>query len=121
MKILLAGGGSQGLSCGASLYKNHKVSVWGQSLQTEKSCFFEHCYDYTKGREEELFELLRTEKLDVILPISDFIVPFVSKHKEEIEERFGVKCAVPDYEQKDIVENKSRFMDFCQKWKGTFL
>ena len=115
MNILLAGGGLQGLSCGASLYKNHKVSVWGKSLQTEKSRFFEHCYDYAKGREEKLYELLKTEKYDVVLPISDFTVPFVSKHKEEIEERFGVKCAVPDYEQVYIVEDKSRFMHFCQQ------
>lgn len=115
MRVLLAGGGLQGLSCGASLYKKHKVAVWGKSLQTDNSRFFENCYDYVKGREEELYELLKTEKYDVILPISDFTVPFVSKHKGEIEERFGVKCAVPDYEQVYIVEDKSRFMLFCQQ------
>ena len=115
MNILLAGGGLQGLSCGASLYKKHKVSVWGKTLQTEKSRFFEQCFDYTKGKEEEVYELLKKGKYDVLLPISDFTVPFISKHKKEIEHRYGVKCAVPDYEQVYIVEDKSRFMQFCQQ------
>lgn len=115
MKILLAGGGLQGLSCGASLYKKHKVSVWGKSLQIDKSRFFEHCFDYKKGKEEEVYELLEKGNFDILLPISDFTVPFISRHKKEIEELYGVKCAVPDYEQVYIVEDKSRFMQFCQQ------
>ena len=103
------------MSCGASLYKKHEVFVWGKSLQTDKSRFFSHCYDYKKGKEEEVLELLEKGNYDVLLPISDFTVPFISKHKKEIEERYGVKCAVPDYEQVYIVEDKSRFMSFCQQ------
>jgi carbamoylphosphate synthase large subunit len=113
MNILLAGGGLQGLSCGASLYKKHKVSVIGKSLQIEKCHFFEHCFEFVQG--EELYPILKQGHYDVLLPISDFTVPFISQHKKEIEEQFGVRCAVPDYEQVFIVEDKSRFMDFCQK------
>ena len=113
MNILLAGGGLQGLSCGASLYKNHSVSVWGKSLQTEKCRFFEQCFDFVQGKDEDLFGILEKDKYDVVIPISDFTVPFISKHKKAIEDRFGVKCAVPDYEQVYIVEDKSRFMSFC--------
>ena len=97
MKILLAGGGLQGLSCGASLYKNHKVSVIGKELQVAKSRFFEQCFDFVIG--EAMYPILEKEQYDVLLPVSDFTVPFISQHKKEIEERFGVRCAVPDYEQ----------------------
>lgn len=112
MKILLAGGGLQGLSCGASLYKNHKVSVIGKELQIAKSRFFEQCFDFV--RDEALYPILESDQYDVLLPVSDFTVPFISQNKQEIEERFHVKCAVPDYEQVHIVEDKSRFMSFCQ-------
>lgn len=113
MKILLAGGGLQGLSCGASLYRKHKVSVIGNELQIAKSRFFDRSFDFVNG--EALYPLLEQSHYDVLLPVSDFTVPFISQHKKEIEERFNVKCAVPDYEQVYIVEDKSRFMDFCEK------
>lgn len=113
MKILLAGGGLQGLSCGASLYKKHEVSVIGKELQIAKSRFFEQCFDFVQ--DEALYSILESDHYDVLLPVSDFTVPFISQHKHEIEERFHTKCAVPDYEQVYIVEDKSRFMKFCQK------
>ncbi len=113
MKILLAGGGLQGLSCGASLYKKHEVSVIGKELQIAKSRFFEQCFDFVQ--DEALYPILESGHYDVLLPVSDFTVPFISQHKHEIEERFHIKCAVPDYEQVYIVEDKSRFMEFCQK------
>ena len=103
MKILLAGGGLQGLSCGASLYKNHRVSVIGKELQVAKSRFFEQCFDFVIG--EAMYPILERGHYDVLLPVSDFTVPFISKHKNEIEKRFGVKCAVPDYEQVYQVED----------------
>ena len=113
MKVLLAGGGLQGLSCGESLYKKHKVSVIGKELQVAKSRFFDQTFDFVKG--EDMYPILEQGQYDVLLPISDFTVPFISQHKNEIEERYHVKCAVPDYDQVYIVEDKSRFMDFCQK------
>lgn len=113
MKVLLAGGGLQGLSCAESLYRKHSVSVIGKSLQITKSRFFEKSFNFVTG--EEMYPLLEQEHYDVLLPISDFTVPFISQHKQEIEKRFGVKCAVPDYEQVYIVEDKSRFMEFCEK------
>lgn len=113
MKILLAGGGLQGLSCGASLYKNHQVSVIGGELQVARSRFFEHCFDSVQG--EAMYPILEKGHYDVLLPVSDFTVPFISQHKQEIEERFGVRCAVPDYKQVRVVEDKSRFMAFCKE------
>lgn len=113
MKILLLGGGLQGLSCGASLYKQHEVSVAAKDLMCRKSRFFKKVYTDVKA-DESLYPLLEKERFDVLIPISDFTVPFISKNKDEIERRFGVKCGVVDYEQVYQVEDKSRFMSFCE-------
>ena len=114
MKILIVGGGLQGLSCGCSLYKHHDVSIVASDLMSRKSRFFKKVYTDYKV-DESLYELLEKEHFDVILPISDFTVPVISKNKKTIEDRFGIKCAVPDYEQVYIVEDKSRFMSFCEE------
>lgn len=113
MKILLLGGGLQGLSCGASLYKHHEVSVVSNDLMCRKSRFFKQVYTDINA-DETLYALLEKEHFDVLIPISDFTVPFVSKNKVEIERRFGAKCGVADYDQVYQVEDKSRFMAFCE-------
>lgn len=113
MKVLLLGGGLQGLSCGASLYKQHNVSIVTQDLMCRKSRFFKKVYTDIKA-DESLYSLLEKAHFDVLIPISDFTVSFISKNKDEIERRFGVKCGVAAYEQVYQVEDKSRFMAFCE-------
>lgn len=115
MRILIVGGGLQGLSCGCSFYKNHEVSVVTSNLMCRKSRFFKKVYSDVNGGDESLYGLLEKEHFDVLIPVSDMTVPFVSKNKADIEKRFGVKCAVPDYEQVYQVEDKSRFMAFCEE------
>ena len=115
MKILIVGGGLQGLSCGCSLHKNHEVSVVTSDLMCRKSRFFKKVYSDVNGGDESLYVLLEKERFDVLIPVSDMTVPFISKNKDVIEERFGVKCAVPDYEQVYQVDDKSRFMAFCEE------
>ena len=115
MRILIVGGGLQGLSCGCSLYKNHDVSVVTSDLMCRKSRFFKKVYSDVNGGDESLYNLLEKEHFDVLIPVSDMTVPFVSKNKSDIEKRFAVKCAVPDYEQVYQVEDKSRFMVFCKE------
>ena len=86
MKILLIGGGLQGLSCGESLYKQHEVSIVAKDLMCRKSCFFKMVYMDVKA-DESLYPILEKERFDVLIPISDFTVPFISKNKEEIDDR----------------------------------
>jgi predicted ATP-grasp superfamily ATP-dependent carboligase len=112
MRVLILGGGLQGLSCGCSLYKKHEVSIVASDLISRKSRFFKKVYVDIKA-DESLFDLLEKEHFDVLVPVTDMAVPFVSKNKELIEEKFGVKCAVPDYKMVFQVEDKHRFMDFC--------
>jgi predicted ATP-grasp superfamily ATP-dependent carboligase len=114
MKILILSGGLQGLSCGSSLYKHHEVSIVATDLQVRKSRFFQRVYEIEKV-DEKIYPILKEGKFDVLIPVSDFSVPFLSKNKDYIEKTFGVKCAVPDYRCVSVVENKQRFMAFCQE------
>lgn len=113
MKILIVGGGLQGLSCGCSLYKKHEVSIVADDLMCRHSSFFRNVYPDVKA-DESLYALLQKEYFDVMIPVSDFTVPFISKNKSKIEKLFKVKCAIPDYDKVSKVEDKSRFMAFCQ-------
>ena len=114
MRVLILGGGLQGLACAMSLYKEHEVSAVASDLMSKRSRFFKHVYTDINGNSEELFDLLKSRHFDVLLPVSDRIVPFVSRNKKEIEKEFGIKCAVPDYAFVYIVEDKSRFITFCE-------
>ena len=114
MNILIFGGGLQGLSCGCSLYKKHKVSIIADDLICRKSKFFTKVYTDVKA-DVSLYRLLESEHFDVLIPVSDMTVPFVSKNREQIESKYGVKCAVPAYEQVYQVEDKHRFMAFCKE------
>lgn len=115
MKILIVGGGLQGLSCGSSLYKKHEVSIVTTNLMCRKSLFFKNVYTDVNGGDKSLYGLLKKVHFDLLIPVSDMTVPFISKNKSDIEKRYGVKCAVPDYEQVYQVEDKSRFMAFCKE------
>lgn len=115
MRVLLLGGGLQGLSCGCSLYKRHEVSIVTADLMCRKSRFFKSVFSDVNSSDESLYDLLRRRQFDVLIPISDLNVPFISKNKDYIENQFGVKCAVPDYSLVYCVEDKSRFMAFCEE------
>ncbi len=115
MKVLILGGGLQGLSCGCSLCANNEVSIVTSNLMCQKSRFFKHVYSEVNSNDESLYSLLKKEHFDVLIPVSDLTVPFISKNKDFIEKQFQVKCAVPDYKLVYQVEDKSRFMAFCEK------
>lgn len=114
-EVLILGAGLQGLSCGCSLYGKHEVSIVTSNLMCRKSKFFKKVYTEVKPNDESLYDLLEKHHFEVLIPMSDMTVPFLSKNKEYIERQFGVKCAVPDYRQVYQVEDKSRFMAFCEK------
>lgn len=115
MKILIHGGGLQGLSCGFSLNKNHEVGIVANDLHCLKSKFFKHVYSGFNLKDGSFMSILDNEHYDVLIPVSDICVPFVSKHKKMIEEKYDIKVAVPDYECVYQVEDKNRFMSFCER------
>ena len=115
MNILIYGGGLQGLSCGCSLYKEHNVSMVANDLNCKRSRFFKKVYDDLLYNKDGLPSVFDKEHFDVVIPVSDMCVPFLSKYKREIEEKYATKVAVPDYDCVYQVEDKNRFMTFCQE------
>ncbi len=117
MRILLLSGGLQGLSCGESLRQcGHTVDVVAHDLQIRKSRFFETVYPV--GDElslEGLLEILRETHYDVVIPMGDKNVSFLSENTKVIEETGHCKCACPDRKLLEEVEDKHRFMAFCEK------
>lgn len=116
MKILILGGGLQGLSCGASLYnKGWIVDIVSDELLIVKSKFFRKVYsnDYN-SIDESVFRILANEQYNVIIPMGDLNVSFLSKYKERIESEFGSKCACPANKLLSLVEDKHVFMEFCR-------
>lgn len=115
MLVLLLGGGLQGLSFGESLKaKGVVVDVISDELQIRKSRFFGEVYADDPLSLESLFGILEKKRYDVVVPMSDMATSFLSKNKGFLGERFGVKCACPSEELLSIVEDKGRFMEFCE-------
>lgn len=118
MFVLLLGGGLQGLSFGESLKdKGVVVDVISDELQIRKSRFFGKVYADDPLSLESLFRILEEKRYDVVVPMSDKTTSFLSKNKDLFEGRFEVKCACPSMELLSIVEDKSRFMEFCEKFR----
>lgn len=116
MNILIIGGGLQGLCCGYSLYgKGHVVDIVSNELQIVKSKYFHHVYNDVCNHNEDIFDVLKYKHYNVIIPMGDVNVSFLSKNKSKIEEEYGCRCACPDYETLSIVEDKHRFMSFCSE------
>lgn len=112
MKILIVGGGLQGLSCGESLYERHEVSIVAKDLMCRKSKFFHKVYTDIE-MDKTFLSLLEKEHFDVLIPVSDMTVPYISKNKVLIEEEYGIKCACPTENLLVTVGDKHLFMAFC--------
>lgn len=116
MKILILGGGLQGLSCGEALYnKGYVIDIVSDELQIVHSKFFRKVY--SKGYnsiDDSVLEILHKEKYDIVIPMGDMNVSYLSKHKEQIETKLSCKCACPSHNLLEIVEDKNRFMCFCK-------
>lgn len=115
MNILILGGGLQGLSCAESLYRNHKVFCVCRDLMSVRSHLYTKVFDSSYAQGEKLCQLLKDEHIGVLIPVSDMNVPYISQNKDDIEAKTGTKCAVPSYQNVYQVEDKSRFMRFCQE------
>lgn len=117
MKILLLGGGLQGLSFGESLWRkcDYEVSVVSDEFDILHARFFTKVYPAMGQNYADLLErVMQVTSFDVIVPMGDKPASFLSKNKEMIERRYKTKCAVADYSCLSIVEDKSSFMKFCK-------
>lgn len=118
MKILLLGGGLQGLSFGESLWRrgDYELSVVSDEFDISHSRFFTKVYPAAGQDYADLLErVMQDSFFDVIVPMGDKPASFLSKNKEIIERRYETKCAVPDYRCFSIAEDKASFMTFCRE------
>ena len=118
MKILLLGGGLQGLSFGESLYKRkgYELSAVSNGYDVRRCRFFKKVYPvHPSGYDATLREVFSKEQFDVIVPMGDVTVQYLSKNKDHVEHNYRVKCAVVDQSILSIVADKSRFMEFCKE------
>ena len=118
MRVLLLGGGLQALSFGESLYmrKDYEVSVVSNGYDVRKSKFFDKVYKIeTDNFDDILNGIFSNEQYDVIVPMVDDTVSYLSDNKEKIEYKYHVKCAVGSRDLISIVSDKSNFMDFCKR------
>lgn len=116
MRILLFGGGLQALACGASFReKGFVVDAITDELDVRQSKFFRKVYPGKMHSNLELLQhILEEDHYDVIIPMGDAGVSFLSKNKQQIERDYNTVCASPDYQELKKVENKNEFMTFCE-------
>ena len=117
-RILLLGGGLQGLSFGESLYKRegYVLSVASDEYEIRKSRFFKKVFPINiSDYENFLDDIISKEQYDVIVPMGDNSVKTLSRLKKTIEHDHHVKCAIVNEDTLSVVANKSKFMEFCQE------
>ncbi|MCQ2265087.1 MAG: ATP-grasp domain-containing protein [Bacteroidales bacterium] len=116
IKVLLYGGGLQGLSTACSLKEvGCYVTAIAELDTVLKSKFVDKKYKHSIDDRDFLLKVLTDDKQDVVIPMGDASAEYLSKNKQTIENDFGVKCAVPDYRAMSKVVDKSVFMEFCKR------
>lgn len=63
-----------------------------------------------------LIKYLENNCVDLIIPMIDDSAEYLSYHKVELENRFGLICAVAPKAIFDIARNKQRLMSLCEKF-----
>lgn len=117
-KVLLLGGGLQGLSFGESLYKekDYELAVVSNEYDIHKSHFFTHCYSGSVSDYDTVIDqIFQKEQYDLLVPMGDTSVAFLCDHQHQIESRYHTKCAVVEKTIHSIVADKGQFMAFCEE------
>lgn len=117
-KVLLLGGGLQGLSFGESLFKlkDYELSVVSEEYDIRRSRFFKNKYEGKVADFDIVLDhIFKKEHYDLIVPMGDASVAYLSEHQKQIESCYHTKCAVVDKAIHSIVADKGRFMTFCKE------
>lgn len=62
-----------------------------------------------------LYTYLEMHKVDLIIPLADDGAYFLSKYKEDIQQKFHLKCAVPTFDIFNVANDKQKLMELCEK------
>ena len=71
---------------------------------------------YDECFESFLKEYLINNKCDIIIPLYDDSAEWLSRNKNEIEGRFSVKCAIPQYDVFVKAFDKGNLMNLCREY-----
>lgn len=62
-----------------------------------------------------LINYLKHNALDLIIPLADDGAQFLSLNKDELENNYGVKCAIPHFDVFETANDKQKLMELCEK------
>lgn len=115
-RVLLYGNGLQVLSIARSLSENnHVVFVAGDDLSiSQYSRYVTSCFNISCDTIGFLLDVLKEKKIDVVIPMEDKWARTLSHHKDEIETKTSAKCAICCPDIYDLVESKTRLLEFCK-------
>lgn len=123
MNILIIGGGLQALSVARSLKKEgySVIALLHEGDVSTKSKYIDRLYttDVTPTCQKEylasVLPVLQEQVISVIIPLSDATAEFLSIYKMELENKYNLKCAIPDYDIFQKANDKWLLLDLCKK------
>ncbi len=116
--VLILGGGLQALSTAYSLWRHGipVICVAPQEEEISTSRFIRHFYPILKDTiYEQLTAIIKSEQVNLIIPMSDYMAEFVSRHKSEIESEYNCYVPVPNYKIFIQGADKEKLMAFCEQ------
>lgn len=117
-KILLVGGGLQGIACARALRKvgHHVELLTTKDDYARKSTALSNYYLFDNDIDPSvLFNVLAAKHYDVVIPMSDKTTFFVAENSDLIYKQFGTRSAAPSLNVLDIAADKSKLMEFCKQ------
>ena len=123
-KTLIIGGGLQALSVARSLKEGncHVLALLHDGDYSTCSNSIDILYTThaspLNGTEylEKIFSILKTQSVDVIIPLSDQTAELLSIHKEFIESSYSAKCAIPSYDVFQKANDKWELLYLCEQY-----
>lgn len=119
-RILVLGGGLQGLSTARSLHKigYEVVALASKGDVSSHSRYVSHFIDMSKNvGHKDFLSFLCSVILEynclVIIPMSDVLAEFLSVHKLEIERLTSSKCAIEEYFKFKTAYDKKELLKLC--------
>lgn len=117
--ILILGGGLQALSVAYSLWRtgNPALCMADKSEEIKHSRFIRKFYP-KQGKDvtEQLLELVRSEHIGLVIPMSDQMAECLSRNKTLLANTYQCFVPVPQYDTFIVGTDKAKLMLFCEKY-----
>lgn len=123
MNVLIIGGGLQALSVACSLRKEKHgvIALLHRGDVSTKSKYINVLYTtdiapiHTKEYLSSVRNVLKRHVISVIIPLSDVTAEFLSLYKAELEHKYHLKCAIPNYDIFQKANDKWLLLALCKE------